>query len=167
MREYRFRSADRRKLEAALRQATDARVYRRVLAVLLVARGFPLYVVAGLLGQHWRTVSRWVHRYLARPQITSLEDAPRSGRPAQTHALTMARLWKELLRSPLRAGYPRTVWTVDLLTWYLNRQCRLSLTPRTLRRRLKKLGLRWKRPRYVYAQREPNVAQKKGLLSAG
>jgi transposase len=31
-----------------------------------------------------------------------------------------------------------------------------------LRRRLHEFGYRWKRPRYVYGQREGNLPQKKG-----
>jgi transposase len=167
MRGNRFRRVDRRRLQQALRQVNDARVYRRVLAVLLVARGFQLQVVADLIDHHWRSVARWVHRYRTRPPIDSLEDAPRSGRPRRAQALNLACLWRELQRSPLRAGYPRTVWTVDLLAWYLKRRYRQTLTPRTLRRRLKQWGLRWKRARYTYAQREPHVSQKKGLSFAG
>jgi hypothetical protein len=31
---------------------------------------------------------------------------------------------------------------------------------------MRRLGLRWKRPRYVYATKDPHRAQKKGRLSA-
>lgn len=165
MRRYRFCSADRRRLQRALHQAGSARVCRRVLAVLLVAQGLPLQGVADLLDYHWRSVARWVHRYLSRPGIEALEDAPRSGRPAQAHWLSLSRIWQELQHSPLRAGYPRTVWTVDLMAWDLKRRYGHSLTPRTLRRRLKELGLRWKRLRHAYTHREPHVAQKKGPSS--
>ena len=37
-----------------------------------------------------------------------------------------------------------------------------SITPDTLRRRMRALGLRWNRPRYVYANKDPHRAQKKG-----
>ncbi|WP_237050022.1 winged helix-turn-helix domain-containing protein [Microvirga ossetica] len=38
----------------------------------------------------------------------------------------------------------------------------LAVSPRTLRRRLHEAGYRWKRPRYVYVERAPHLAQKKG-----
>ncbi len=167
MRRYGFRSVDRRRLQRALHQAGSARVCRRVLAVLLVAQGLPLQTVADLLDYHWRSVWRWVHRYLSCPGLEALEDAPRSGRPARAHWLNLGRVWQELQRSPLHAGYPRTVWTVDLMAWDLKCRYGRSLTPRTLRRRLKELGLRWKRLRHAYAHREAHVAQKKGPSSAG
>ncbi len=40
-----------------------------------------------------------------------------------------------------------------------------SISARTLRRRMKEIGLRCKRPRYVYSEKEPHRAQKKGRLS--
>jgi transposase len=42
----------------------------------------------------------------------------------------------------------------------------VSVSARTLRRRLHEAHLAWKRPRYVYALAAPHVAQKKGGLSA-
>src|SRR5690242_10372593 len=122
MRRYQFGSVDRRRLEAALGQARDARIYRRLLAVLLVARGMPPPLVAGLINHHPRSVARWVERYLSRPRGTSLKDAPRSGRPRRARWLKPVNLGRELQRSPLRVGYPRTVWTVDLLGWELRRR---------------------------------------------
>src|SRR5215216_4471649 len=38
------------------------------------------------------------------------------------------------------------------------------LLRQALRRRMKQMELRWKRPRYVYPEKGPNIAQKKGLL---
>lgn len=166
MKRYQFGSVDRRRLEKALGEARDARFYRRLLAALLVARGMAPPLVARLINHHARSVARWVQRYLSRPRVTSLKDAPRSGRPRQAKWLKPGNLWRELQHNPLRAGYPRTVWTVDLLGWELRRRSGQPLSARTLRRRLKERGLRWKRLRHVYGHREPHPAQKKGLSFA-
>jgi transposase len=80
-------------------------------------------------------------------------------------ALSRRRLLAELTKDPLALGYAATNWTVPLLARHLQR-LGLPITARTLRRRLHAAGLRWKRPRYVFAAPEPNLAQKKGLSRA-
>ena len=55
---------------------------------------------------------------------------------------------------------------VALLAQHLGRRYGCPIAARTLRRRMRALGLRWKRPRYVYAERDPHRAQKKGGSSA-
>src|SRR5918996_1196676 len=52
------------------------------------------------------------------------------------------------LRDPLKLGYNTTIWTVPLLASHLSRRYDAQITPRTLRRRMKEVGLRWERPRY-------------------
>jgi transposase len=63
-------------------------------------------------------------------------------------------------------GYSATTWTVELLAKHLSRTSGCPISGRTLRRRLRAMGLRWKRPRYVYATGDPHRAQKKGRSSA-
>jgi transposase len=55
---------------------------------------------------------------------------------------------------------------VALLAQHLGRKYSCPITARTLRRRMHDLGLCWKRPRYVYADKDPHRAQKKGGLFA-
>src|SRR5581483_955052 len=89
-------------------------------------------------------------------------DVSRSGRPVQAPVLTRGRILAELKHQPWRLGYTTTVWTVALLAHQLGQRYHCQITPWTLRRRLRQIGLRWKRPRHIYGRREPHVAQKKG-----
>jgi transposase len=50
---------------------------------------------------------------------------------------------------------------VPLLRAHLAREG-ITLSARTLRRRLHAAGFRWKCPRYVYSERAAHVGQKKG-----
>jgi transposase len=45
---------------------------------------------------------------------------------------------------------------------YLQQRHDITISARTLRRRLHEADYRWKRPRYVYAGRAAHLAQKKG-----
>jgi transposase len=161
-----FTGYDEERLTGALKGAVNKRMFQRVQGVLLVAQGRAIPEVALIAGVSLQTVYNWVTRYLAAPQVVALQDAPRSGRPQTATPVTAARILREVRRNPLRLGYRTAVWTVPLLTHHLSRLYQCTLSSYTLRRRMKALGLRCKRPRYVYEEKEPHRAQKKGLLSA-
>jgi transposase len=81
-------------------------------------------------------------------------------------ALTPAVVAAILARDPRPLGYRATTWTVPLLASYLRQRRGCTVSARTLRRRLREWGYRWKRPRYVYVGQAPHLGQKKGLSSA-
>jgi transposase len=161
-----FDQYDRQRLARAFARATDLRFFRRLQAVLLVARGFPVPEVARITGATPDAVYHWLRLYLRAHEPDSLRDALRSGRPPVAGRITNARIVREFRRDPLRLGYSTTGWTVALLAEHLGREYGCPIAARTLRRRMRDLGLRWKRPRYVYADKDPHRAQKKGGLSA-
>lgn len=160
-----FNARDRQRLSNALAQTVEARVFRRIQAVLLVAEGRSFAEVAQITGLSSRSVYHLVDCYLQSHQVESLQDRPRSGRPLEAPALTAARILRELQRSPLALGYRTNVWTVELLAHHLNKRYHCVIAPRTLRRRMKEIHLVCKRPRYFYEEKDPNRAQKKGQLS--
>src|SRR3712207_4709947 len=61
----RFSPTDRRRLERALSVAREARLYRRIEAVLLVAEGQPISEVARHVRATRFSVRGWIERYLA------------------------------------------------------------------------------------------------------
>lgn len=164
--DFGFTRSDKRKLKKACKEAADKRLFQRAQAVLLVAQGRPLNEVAEIADVSLRTVYTWVNRYLEAHHTERLTDSQRTGRPLAALAITDARILQELRRNPLRLGYCATVWTVKLLAQHLTQRYRCEVRPRTLRRRMKALGLRCKRPRYFYEEKAPHRAQKKGQLSA-
>lgn len=162
-----FNHHDEPRLKKALTQAEDKRTFQRVQAVLLVARGHHISEVASISGVSEQTIYNWVHLYLDQHKVAALEDDPRSGRPLAAKRITAERIVRELRRSPLKLGYRTNVWTVETLAHHLSERYQCPITPRTLRRRMKEVGLVCKRPRYFYSEKDPHRAQKKGLLSEG
>jgi transposase len=158
----RFTRADRRRLGQALAAARLARDYRRFEAVLLVAEGQTISEAARRVRVARLSVRRWVERYLQERDVCALVDRPRSGRPRHAAKLTAKRLATTMARDPRRCGYLATTWTVPLLAHYLAAHDGIEISQRTLRRRLHEAGWRWKRPRYVFSEREVHLAQKKG-----
>src|SRR3954469_18690089 len=128
----RLSGADRKRLAAALETAGEARVYRRVEALLLVAEGQS--VAEG--PRRCRVDRSSVHRWLAKCGVgrdaAALVDRPRSGRPRQSSRLTPRRLAAVLARDPRRCGYLATSWTVPLLVHYLATWLRRRALPSAL-----------------------------------
>jgi transposase len=157
-----FTAVDRRRLARAMDATTVARVFRRLAAVLLVAEGHRVVDSARVVRTHRRNVARWVRRYLTTRDPNALADHPCPGRP-RAAALTDRQLRRVLRTDPRALGFQSTTWTTPLLATYCAERFRCAVSPRTMRRRLRALGYRWKRPRYRYAHRAAHLAQKKGL----
>jgi transposase len=140
----------RRRLQRQLRATRDARLYRRTLAVLDVARGEPVPAVARRLGVTPRAIYYWINTYCHDHDPEALRDRDRPGRPA---LLTEAD--RDLLRGlllgqpPQELGYFATEWTVPLLQDYLAQRTGRRLSDDTLRRELQRQGFVWKRSRYA------------------
>jgi transposase len=143
--------AQRLALQRQLRVATDARVYRRTLALLEVARGRSVSEVAAMLGVARQSVHNWIVAYRHHPEPATLHDAHRDGRPPALEDDSEALLGSLLDGSPQDFGHPNTGWTVPLLRREIESRAGLAVSDHTVRRALVRLGYAWKRPRYVLA----------------
>jgi transposase len=158
---------DRRRLAKALELETQARVFRRIQAVLFVTEGVSVSEAARRVRADRSAVHRWIDWYLRRRDPSDLADDPRSGRPARAQRIDESAIVDALERDPREQGFLATTWTVPLLATYLSRVTGHTVSQRTLRRRLHESHYRWKRPRYVYTGQEPNLPQKKGRFFDG
>jgi transposase len=160
-----FTAGDRLRLTHAMQRAGESRLFRRIQAVLLIAKAHSFRKAAEITGLSLSSVYKLVKRYLVSHQVEDFQDGERCGRPRVASAVTDSRLLRELRRNPLRLGYRTNVWTVELLAQHLSERYGCPINPHTLKRRMKQIGLRCKRPRYVYAEKDPHRAQKKGPSS--
>lgn len=153
----------------ALRRFADAvcdkRTYVRALAVCLLAEGSTTTAVCRQLGIDRRALYRWLRWFLEHRDPADLADKPRSGRPSISASISDEQILIELDKDPRTFGYAYTTWTVAVLADHLAKQFEVQFSNSTLRRRMKAMGLRYKLPRYVYEEKEPNRAQKKGRSS--
>jgi transposase len=153
------------RLTHAMHRAAESRLFRRIQAVLLVAKEYSFRKAAEITGLSLSSVYKLVRRYLVSHQVDDFQDGERCGRPLVASAVSDSRILRELRRNPLRLGYRTNVWTVELLAQHLSERYGCPINPHTLKRRMKQMGLRCKRPRYVYAEKDPHRAQKKGPSS--
>jgi len=139
----------RRRLRRQLHQTQDARVYRRTLAVLEIARGRPIAHVAHTLGVSRRVVYYWVEDYARRHDAADLWPEDRPGRPTLWTEEARALVRRLLAGPPAERGYYAVNWTVPLLQEELRHGTGSRFSDDTIRRELRRLGYVWKRPRYV------------------
>lgn len=157
-----FDRYDKGRLQRALQKVSEKRIFLRLQAVLLVAQGMSIDSVIMVTNKSRRIIYYWISSYIKTHQPTCLYDAPRQGRPPAAPAITNNRIMKALKSNPLELGYNTNVWTVATLSKHLSQRYECEIAPFTLYRRMRQMGLRCKRPRYVYSEKDPNRAQKKG-----
>ena len=156
---------ERKCIRQAMQRAGSSRLYRRLQSVLLAGEGFSAARIATFTGASARSVQSWCatwRRSRRQPPEEALGEKPRLGQPPGFTTLTQRLLLSELAKDPLRLGYAAANWTAPLLARHFQVRWQVPISARTLRRRLHAAGLRWKRPRYVFAAPAENLPQKKG-----
>jgi putative transposase len=153
----------RAELRQWARQAIG-RVSERAHFVLLSEQGYSPPEIGRLMGYDAATVRTWLKAYQAHA-CAGLDDAPRSGRPAQEPDL-VAIVQAQASQSPPTMGYRPACWTVALLVLHLYQRLRIQVSPATLRRALHAACLAWKRPKLAPAHRpDPHAAEKQAKLT--
>src|SRR5687767_11173064 len=141
----RLTPAQRRRLARERDQATDARVYRRAVALLELGRGRPAAEVAALLGVTRQAVYHWAAAFARAGDPAALADAPRAGRPRVLGDEGLDLLEAVLGWDPQQLGLPHAGWTVPLLSRTLAIGTGREPSADTVRRALDRLGYAWKR----------------------
>jgi transposase len=139
----------RRLMREKLRHARDARLCKRLQAILAYDRGVPIVDIAQLLNVSRQSVYNWIVRFREQKRMEDLCDAPHPGRPARADEAFDVVLRTLLMLSPQRFGYHAMHWTVRLLRDQLRNNLGQDFSDDTVRRGLHRLDYVWKRPRYV------------------
>ena len=161
--------AQRQELQQLARRGRDARMVRRAQGLLWLDQGEHPIAIAQRLGVTREAVYSWARRLkreAARSVAQSLRDRPRSGRPRSQRQAMQEMVEQVLDTHPSRYGYQAEGWTAALLRYHLQATRGIEVGENTVRRCLKGMGYRWKRPRYVLARRDPFWRQAKGGSSA-
>lgn len=153
-------SDERAALVAAAAHETRVRRWRRFQALLLVADGGSPETVAPSVGCSRASVYNWLAAWRAEGLAGVTEAAHVSLPPAHTAPL-QALLTARLGSDPQTHGHHATGWTVPLLPGEA-RAAGLAVSEATVRRAVRRLGWRWKRPKYVLGRPDPAYDAKKG-----
>jgi transposase len=153
-------SEERGTLAGAAAQERRVRVWRRYQAVLLVGDDQHPEAVARAVGCSRASVYNWVSAWRQEGLAGLCEAAHVPPLPA--HTLPLEALLTILLRDdPQAHGHHATGWTTPLLHGEVQRAGQ-QVSEHTVRRAVRRLGWRWKRPKYVLGRPDPAYAEKKG-----
>lgn len=152
-------------LREIARSSPKARQVRRAQALLWLHENCSASMVAQRLGINRRTVHRWVRQYQERaeePVPERIQEGAHTGRLPQQLKRTRKVIESVWQRDPRRYGFRALNWTVPMLRCLIHRRSGAWVSRSTVRRALRSLHYRYKRPRLVLARRSPTWRQAKG-----
>lgn len=152
-------------LREMARSSPKAREVRRAQALLWLHEHYSAQTVAERLGMSRQTVQRWKRQYQERaqePVLARIQEGQHTGR--LPHQLKLARkeierVWR---RDPRHYGFRARNWTVPMLICQIHQHTNAWVSQSTVRRGLRSLHYRYKRPRLTLARRSPTWRQEKG-----
>jgi transposase len=153
-------AAARAALEQAAATEGRTRRWKRYQAVLLVADGVQPDAVAATLGCGRSSVYGWAAAYRT-GGVDALAEGPHVGAARKLDDAGETLLTTLIADDPQAHGHRATGWTVPLLRTELA-AAGITISAKTLRRALHRLGYRWKRPKYVLGRPDPAYEEKRG-----
>jgi len=154
---------ERMALTKAAARERRVRRWRRYQAVLLIADGRSPQEAAVSVGCSRASVYSWLAAWRDGGHA-GLVEAPHPP-PIPAHAVPLEALLTALLADdPQRHGHHATGWTIPLLHGEAQASG-IRVSEHTVRRAVRRLGWRWKRPKYVLGRPDPAYDEKKGRSS--
>ena len=151
---------ERETLAAAAAKERRVRVWRRYQAILLIGDDQHPAAVATAVGCSRASIYNWMAAW-RRAGLAGLCEAPHLP-PLPAHTLPLEALLTTLLGDdPQAHGHHATGWTMPLLHGEARRAGH-RVSEHTVRRAVRRLGWRWKRPKYVLGRPDPAYAEKRG-----
>jgi len=140
----------KRRLEKFGRKTRDARVWVRCRVVWLVAQGLSLAAAARLVGVHPAAAWRMVARFREHGEAALVDGRSENGR-RKVDADVRGGIAAILEQRPPAYGFPRPTWTLELLAKVVELVLRVALSVGHLWKVLRRMRVRWGRPRPVVA----------------
>jgi transposase len=161
---------DRRALNGLLASSPDGQVLRRAIALKQWDEGVAITRIAAMLQVSRRSIHNWLARLSGDknvPLTQRLSDGPRSGRPSHLKGVIDPLIDCVIDASPLTYGYQAAAWTAPLLRTYLADQHEIQASLQSVRLAVRRVRVKWKRPRYTLSLRPKTRRQAKGGSNVG
>ena len=143
-------------------------MFCRANALLWLDDGESAEEVAERLRVSRQTVYNWAIRFQRRGEFdisARVADGPRRGRPRTAHGIIDPLIEEALDQNPEDFGYNSTIWTAPLLAHYLLEECGIEVSCASVSLAIRRLRLRWKRPRHHLTLCPDTWRQAKGGLN--
>jgi transposase len=131
----------------------------RVRAVQAVHDGLAVTTVAHAYQIDRTTLHRWLARSQQVGDTDGLARKTGSGRPRKLQEMS-AEQWRAIILQPASAfGFETDFWTAKRVHQVITRKLAVSITPRTVVRRLQEAGLSYQKPTREYWEADPEARQ--------
>ncbi len=147
-------------LEHAIRSDKRPEVRQRATAIRLLHLGKGPQEVAEALAISLPTVYNWGARWRS-GGLEALANRPKSGRPSVADEAYCQVLEETLENEPAELGYEFAIWTVARLKAHLDQATGKRMSANRLRVLLRKLGYRYRRPKYELTHLQDGEAKEK------
>lgn len=146
-------------LQDEIRRSDEARYDHRLHGLLLIAQGVTCPRVARMLGDSVRTVQYWVKRF-EKDGLAGLTEGDRPGRPRLLTEKQMAKIDRDLRKTPADVGLSGNLWDGKTLSAHIKQSHGVSLGTRQCQRIFRQLGFRLRKPRPMIAHADPELQKK-------
>lgn len=160
-----LRWRERRVIEQLISSTSEATTLRRAQAVLWLAQGESVAVVAERLHVTRQAVYKWATRIggcSAKELAAHLAEGERTGRPRTVAGIIDPLIDAIIDTDPRSLSYRSTVWTAPLLAQYLADHHQMRVSRPSINLALTRLEISWKRPRHTLSLRAKFWRQAKG-----
>ena len=165
MTRFRLKLKERTALEHFATSTHKANELRRAQGLLWLDKGERVQAIAERLGVSRQTVYNWATRFQMRRDRAvgaRVSDGARRGRPRTARGVIDAPIDAVIDCDPRELGYRSTTWTAALLVTYLHDAHEMDVSCSSVRAAIRRLRIRWKRPRHHLALRAKMWRQAKG-----
>jgi transposase len=157
-RDYHLNEQELVEIETALRRDKRPEVRQRCTTVRLLHLGHKPAEIARMQAISIPTVYSYYNRW-QEAGIEGLVNRPRSGRPLKTGEAYRPALEETLEKDPQELGYDFSIWTLERLRLHLEKVTGTSLSVIRLHILLKRLGYRYRRPKYDLGHLQDKAAK--------
>lgn len=148
--------------KVAKSQTALARQVERAKTVLQAHAGMRPVDIAEKLDRTHATIYRRL-RLFNEIGLESLDDQPRSGRPATYSEEERGQMIQTARTHPHELGRAYNHWTLDRLVEYMNQELQIGISRSQLGKVLEAEGLRWYQEETYFTERpDPQFAKKRG-----
>jgi putative transposase len=142
------------------RRGTDPELRQRAHILLLLDARQPWTLIVAVLFTSTSTINRWRRRYLDGGLAAVFGQARRA--PSRWWVALVVRWVTEW--TPSQFGFVRSRWTCETVAIVLQEDHGVRVSPETVRRQLRAVGLVWRRPRPVLGPKDPAYDAKLWLI---
>jgi transposase len=146
-RNYQLNDEELQAVEIALRHDKRPEVRQRCMLIRLLHLGYKPEEIAEMQAVSKPTVYAWFKRWREKG-LEGLANKPKSGRPLKADDEYSLKLLEVIEKEPSELGYDFTIWTIDRLRAYLEKETGISLSETGFRALLKRKGYRYRRPKH-------------------